>query len=478
MRLTFRDSPLLPAVLLVIASATFSGCATPSPAGSPTSAVEVDLGASPSAVASEGRAEMVGVAGNDVLPLSATAPTPSPPAVEPTPTLVPAAVPTSSPTLAAPPTQAPTASAVPLPTTTPLPVVAPAASPTPAPTAPALAPEVRATTRLLKKGAGEIRFADSQGLTRNGEAIELARQANGSYVAEGAFESEQHPTEFPFDNAVLSWNAETPPGTRLQFQLRVEAGGKVSPWFTMGIWDPSGGASAGGQGNAWGNVDVDTLKLANKATALQYRVAFTTSNPAVTPRLRSVAVVYSDLSTPLAGPKPAVLEGWARDLPVPQYSQLEQDPAVAREICSPTSLSMVLNFWGKGKSVREVYQGVRDARTGIFGNWPLNVAYAGSLGFNAYVDRFYSVEQLQNEIAQGRPVIISIRFGPGQLDNSPINSTTGHLIVVRGFTSEGDFIVNDPIAPKSSGVRLVYKEAQLGRVWQDSGGIVYLVRPR
>ncbi len=308
--------------------------------------------------------------------------------------------------------------------------------------------------------------------------MQMARQANGSYAARGVLLSPERQAEFPFDNAVLSWNAETPAGTHLEFQLRAGGSGSWSPWFTMGTWSSSGGASVRGQGNAWGDVDVDTLELARKATAFQYRVTFTTDDPSLTPRLRAVSIVYADTSVPLAGPKPTLLAGWARDLPVPQYSQLQEDPAVAREICSPTSLAMVLNFWGKDKSVREVYKGVRDARAGIFGNWPLNVAYAGALGFDTYVDRFHSIEQLQNEIAQGRPAIISIRFGPGQLDNSPIPSTTGHLIVVRGFTPQGDVIVNDPIAPDNAGVRRVYKRAQLARIWQDSGGVVYLVRPR
>ncbi|MCL5960026.1 MAG: C39 family peptidase [Chloroflexi bacterium] len=321
-------------------------------------------------------------------------------------------------------------------------------------------------------------MSESTGLMRAADTIQLARQSDGAYVTNGALISEQHLTEFPFNNAVISWNAETPAGTSLELQLRVRVGDSVSPWFTMETWSATGGASVGGQSNEWGRVNIDTLELGSYANSLQYRIAFATSNPATSPRLRSAAIVYSDSSTQLVGPRVDVAKGWIRDLDVPQYSQLEQSADVAREICSPTSLAMVLNFWGKGKAVKDVYEGVRDARTGIFGNWPLNTAYAGALGLDAYVDRFYSLEQLQNEIAQGRPIIISIRFQPGQLDNSPINSTTGHLIVVRGFTPQGDVIVNDPIAPNSATVRRVYKRDQLAQIWRDSGGIAYVIRPK
>lgn len=353
-------------------------------------------------------------------------------------------------------------------------------SPAPSATGPIdpIDPLPLATTRLLREEAASIQLASSQRLIKDGDTIALAEQVDGSYVAEGSLVSEQYLSERPFDNVVLSWNAEAPLGTSLEFQTRVGSGDSASPWFTMGTWRPSGGASATGQANAWGRVNVDTLELAGRAEWLQYRVNFTTGDPSASPRLRSIAVVYADMSVPLDGPAPSVAEGWARDLPVPQFSQLEQDPAVARAICSPTSLAMVIDFWGQDRSVPEVYKAVRDARSGIFGNWPLNVAYAGALGLDAYVDRFYSMEQLQNEIAAGRPVIISIQYGPGKLANAYLNSTSGHLIVVRGFTSEGDIIVNDPFNPTSATVRRVYRRDQLGKIWQDSGGIVYIVRPR
>jgi hypothetical protein len=146
-------------------------------------------------------------------------------------------------------------------------------------------------------------------------------------------------------------------------------------------------------------------------------------------------------------------------------------------VCSPTSLSMVLQYWGAKVSVADVVRGVRDATTRIYGNWPLNTAYAATRGMEAYVDRFHCTEQLQNEIAADRPVVTSIRYGPGELANAVLNSTSGHLLVVRGFTPAGDVIVNDPWAPKLSDVRRVYRRAQFENAWLRPGGIVYLVRP-
>ena len=310
-----------------------------------------------------------------------------------------------------------------------------------------------------------------------GEGIELANPGSG-YAPSGEYLSPVHEAGFAFDNAVLSWNADAPEGTSLRFELRVRVGDQWSGWYAMGEWRAGGGRSISGQRDALGTVDIDTLKLSSPAAALQYRVKLASTSPGQSPLLRQVAVVYANLARGLSGPPLPRPDGAARDLDVPQHSQLEEDPAIARTICSPTSLAMVLQYWGLKKSVADVYRGVRDQTTGIYGNWPLNTAYAGANGFDAMVDRFYSVEQLEQEIAAGRPVAVSVSYGPGELAGAAAGSTDGHLMVVRGFTPGGDVIVNDPIAPNSRSVRLVYKRDQFTRVWPRSGGIVYLVQPR
>ena len=365
------------------------------------------------------------------------------------------------------------AAAVPQPST-PTPVPPPAAT-VPPPT-PTTAPAAR-TTQSWVDGPAELSRGQAAALQFSGDGARLSR-GNEGYAATGELLSEVHQADFPFNNAVLSWNADAPAGTSLRFELRVVGDGGWSRWYTMGEWRADGGRSVSGQSDANGKVDIDTLKLNSTATALQYRVEFSSSSAANSPLLRQVSVVYADMRKGLAGPPLGRPAGAVRDLQVPGFSQLEQDPSVALKICSPTSLAMVLQYWGLNKSVPEVYTGVQDHTTGIYGDWPFNTAFAGANGFNARVDRFYSIEQLEREIAAGRPAIISISYSAGEITGAAAISTDGHLIVVRGFTPEGDVIVNDPVAPNSRSVRLVYRRDQLSRVWLRSGGIVYLVSPR
>lgn len=294
---------------------------------------------------------------------------------------------------------------------------------------------------------------------------------------QGQYTSPVQEASISFNNAVLSWAADAPAGTWLKLELRVRTAGAWSRWYTMATWSNGHGASSRGQSDAYGEVDIDTLKLRQTAQAFQYRVTLSSTQPGVRPVLRSVTVAYADLLRPLGGPPAGLLSNWARDLPVPQISQAVQDPAIRWQICSPTSLTMVLNYWGQNKSLMDVVSGVRDQTTGIYGNWPLNAAYAATLGFDSYVARFHCIEQLQNEVAEGRPVVVSVNYGAGQLNGAPLNATSGHLIVVRGFSANGDVIVNDPAAPTNDSVRRVYQRAQFARVWLSSGGVAYIMAP-
>jgi hypothetical protein len=259
----------------------------------------------------------------------------------------------------------------------------------------------------------------------------------------------------PFDRAVLSWNASGP----AVFELEVDG-----QWRTMGKWGPKPeSVSADG-------VNVDTLEL--KAPAKSFRFRFT-PEPGTVVTLAAVTTWKRGEKNPFAAdPSPA----WGKTLDVPQRSQStsEEDPA---KVCSPTSLSMLLEFYGVSQSIKTVADGVFDHAAKLYGNWPFNTAYAAQAGHvEAYVRKFMGLEDLEAEIEAGRPVEISHRWEKGELDGAPISRTDGHMIVVVGFTKDGDVVVNDPAARPGS-VRRVYKRAQLDKTWLvRGGGVAYVLR--
>jgi hypothetical protein len=261
----------------------------------------------------------------------------------------------------------------------------------------------------------------------------------------------------PFDRAVLSWNATG----AAAFELEVDG-----RWHLMGRWGDTPGSAKTGA------VDVDTLVLGAPQTSFRFR-ATPERGAAIT--LVAVATWRKGARRPFSENRSAA---WGKVLDVPRRSQVQEatDPG---SICSPTSLSMVLEFHGVNRTTREVCEGVYDHAEKIYGNWPLNTAYAHKVGgFEAFVARLGGLEEIEEEISAGRPVVLSHRWGPGDLDGAPIAASDGHLIVVVGFTAEGDVVANDP-ASKPDGVRRTYRRRQLWTTFLERGaGIVYFVRPR
>ncbi len=52
-------------------------------------------------------------------------------------------------------------------------------------------------------------------------------------------------------------------------------------------------------------------------------------------------------------------------------------------------------------------------------------------------------------------------------------------MVIRGFDTQGNVVVNDPAGALDARVRFVYDRAILERLWlTHSGGTVYIIHPR
>jgi peptidase C39-like protein len=93
------------------------------------------------------------------------------------------------------------------------------------------------------------------------------------------------------------------------------------------------------------------------------------------------------------------------------------------------------------------------------------------------VTQLHDLGEAEPFITAGIPLIASVAWAAGQLDTA-IKSTSGHLMVIGGFTGDGDVIAYDPASTTNDSVRHVYDREQFERAWiPASGGIVYVVRP-
>ncbi|MGW7413339.1 peptidase C39 family protein [Streptomyces sp. NPDC054863] len=332
--------------------------------------------------------------------------------------------------------------------------------------------------------------------------------------------SPPHLSRVPATEIVASWNADTPPGTWIAVELcAVYADGSRTPWYVMGRW-AAGDAdirrtSVDGQGDGRSSVSTDTVAVADPAAGTRlvgyqlrlvlHRLPGSGGTPTVW-RLGAMASDVPDRFT-----VPASEPRRARELRVPRHSQeihIGQYPEYdngGEAWCSPTSATMILEYWGRGPTAEDmawvnpayadpqVCHAARqtyDYQYEGCGNWPFNAAYAATYrDMNAVVTRLGSLDDLTLLVRAGIPAITSQSFLKEELTGAGYG-TSGHLMTVIGFTAAGDVIANDPASPTNEAVRRVYKRREWENIWlrtkrynasgkvvSGTGGVCYLFWP-
>ncbi|MCW2830829.1 MAG: hypothetical protein JWP31_1521 [Aeromicrobium sp.] len=309
---------------------------------------------------------------------------------------------------------------------------------------------------------------------------------------------------FDATSLLPSWSIDTPGGTWARIDVRVRDGAKVGSWDTVARWARGTSSikrsSFSTQADDLAKISTDTV-LANSGQTFdrwQVRVLlFTPHGSSTSPTLHAVNGVASTYTARHLDRASSTTMTSTKDLAVPMSSQMihqgefPQYGGGGEAWCSPTSTSMVMRYFGKGPvkadytwspytdsfvdhAARYTFDHAYDGT----GNWPFNTAYAAGYSLDTFVTRLHTLRDAEAFIKAGIPLVASVAFAEGGLDGAPISSTPGHLLVIRGFTSSGNVIVNDPAAAKNSTVRRVYSRAQLEKAWlRGSGGVVYVIRP-
>jgi beta-lactamase class A len=286
-----------------------------------------------------------------------------------------------------------------------------------------------------------------------------------------------------FNEALPSWNVETPPGAGFTVEMRVAEGftDLWSAYLFVGqggeVPDVPRGADFEG-----GKIDVDYFRSPERWSRVQLRVRAFGAAPV---RVARLAVCFSDMTRrPIAvrppqpaGPPPDEAL-WKRRLAVPFRSQRAEDRLIADSICSPTSVAMMMEFRGVNRPTAEVAARIFDPVHKIYGNWPRAVQAAFEAGLPGYLERFGAWREVEASIARGQPLIISIRAAPGELRGAPYPKTDGHLLVLVGFDAEGNVEVNDPAAATAQAGQVTYRREDLEKVWFARGGTAYVIGER
>jgi len=142
-------------------------------------------------------------------------------------------------------------------------------------------------------------------------------------------------------------------------------------------------------------------------------------------------------------------------------------PEIGKSICSPTSLTMLINNYDYLKDAYDVAK--------VYGNWSYNMAYASEIGFKSFVRFCENVDILIKYISSGIPVAASIKTtDKDDLKGAPQIFPSGHLLVIRGFLTNGktQIIVNDPASKDVENVKRYYEFSEFLKVWNK---VIYVL---
>lgn len=285
---------------------------------------------------------------------------------------------------------------------------------------------------------------------------------------------------FDWDELVPSWNLPSPvAGITLDAAItepRLE-----TKWYQFGSWTINAGGSRMSikdQKDDLAEVQTDTLvtELPQRKVWLRIKVGGYGEGSLRFPFL-TLSFRNSKAGAQAESPNK---RAWGKTIDVPQRSQMSYEGGIVW--CSPTCVSMVLSHWANvlkrpelNVDVPEVAASVNDPNWPGTGNWPFNTAFAGSFpGIRAYVARLGGVREIEDWIAAKIPVTASVSLA--LLKGKPKKEANdGHLVVVVGFTKDGDPIFNDP--GRSKEVRQIYKREHFEAAWKQSGNTVYLIYP-
>jgi hypothetical protein len=251
-----------------------------------------------------------------------------------------------------------------------------------------------------------------------------------------------------------------------RFEVSGRAEGAWSPWVsTVTLGDANFPALPAAAGPL--TADVDEVRASRPVEAVRLRVRC--RGPLPHAWLASLSAAGGEDRVDAAVPP-----GAGTSIAVPALSQITEDPAIALRICSPTSVAMVLNYWGRTATAAAVAADVFHPGTDLYGVWPAAIRAAAARGVAGYLLRFPDWMAAAWCLAQGLPIIASIGYAAGELHGAPMAATTGHLVVLTGY-EDGAVLVNDPAAPTRETVPRRYRCDELARAWLERKGVGYVL---
>jgi len=276
-------------------------------------------------------------------------------------------------------------------------------------------------------------------------------------------------SQYLFNHGLPSWNGTAPDtSSSFKIQMRFPYGASWSTWLTAGFWKNNIWSSYGATSYGGGYIDYDYVKLNSYKNSWQFKVIMTrTAAELPSPTLHSLSFFVSDNQTTSLIDMNAIVNDNPAEFFIPTtfVYQYGVDPIIGGDICSPTSVSMILKSYNIDVDPYQFALDTHDPYFDMFGIWPRVVQNASEFGLDGAVTRYRTWSEAREVLENGGRIAMSVGL--------PLY--TGHLLMLAGFTSDGRPIVHDPA--KSNGYSYIFNKTSLSQSWFSKGGIAYTFYP-
>ena len=276
-------------------------------------------------------------------------------------------------------------------------------------------------------------------------------------------------SEYNFNRGLPSWNGHAEGETSgFKVQMKFRYGNGWTSWLTVGywkeqIWNPFGATSYGGK-----LIDIDYVKLDSYANEWIFKVLMKRKSlDDESPSIKKLSFFVSDSRTTASMSLTDILNDNPEEILIPtqHFYQYGLDPGIGGNICSPTTVSMILRSYDIEVEPVQFARDTYDPHYGLFGVWPRVVQNAAEFGLDGAVTRYRNWSETRKVLANGGRIGMSI--------GRPLYA--GHLVMLAGFDSNGNPLVHDPA--KTDGYAKKYYKSDISRSWFEKGGIAYTFYP-
>lgn len=285
----------------------------------------------------------------------------------------------------------------------------------------------------------------------------------------------------PFSQLIFAWNAFRPlaKGGYFSFHAKVRNAQtkKWGNWHRMVHWGAGIQRSFQSKSDGFSRFEHVRLEMDNNKLADAFAIKIQAHGGATLADLCSFAVTTADLSSFKAEYVGSQIKNLnSVHVPqVPRISQFKLKHQDNHKMCSPTSLSMLTNYFcDEATNPLHFAADSYDSGLGVYGSWPLNTAHAfdlcgGSMMF--YPTRLNSFVELHEQLDRGIPVVVSVR---GKLPGAPKSYDNGHLLVVVGWDQDKqEVICHDPAFKTHKNTLKRYPIRKFLYSWELSRRLVY-----